>query len=138
MSKVDVAVGKLVYTQWLNERAGIEADLTITRIGLEEFMVVTAAACHTRDLAWLRQLEMPDIPVRWDARVVRYLEYYRQSARGRSMVASWIKKSGRYGAAIRRVLREQNLPEDILWLALVESGLTRDDAYKAWTKDFLS
>jgi membrane-bound lytic murein transglycosylase D len=75
-----------------------------------------------RDLAWLRQLEMPDIPVRWDARVVRYLEYYRSSARGRSMVASWIKKSGRYGAAIRRVLREQNLPEDIVWLALVESG----------------
>jgi membrane-bound lytic murein transglycosylase D len=75
-----------------------------------------------RDLAWLRQLEMPDIPVRWDARVVRYLEYYRQSARGRSTVSSWIKKSGRYGAAIRRVLREQNLPEDILWLALVESG----------------
>ena len=75
-----------------------------------------------RDLAWLRQLEMPDIPVRWDARVVRYLEYYRQSARGRSTVASWVKKSGRYGAAIRRVLRDQNLPEDILWLALVESG----------------
>jgi membrane-bound lytic murein transglycosylase D len=75
-----------------------------------------------RDLGWLRQLEMPDIPVRWDARVVRYLEYYRASPRGRALVASWIKKSGRYGAAIRRVLREQNLPEDILWLALVESG----------------
>jgi 4-methylaminobutanoate oxidase (formaldehyde-forming) len=54
VSKVDVAPGKLVYTQWLNERAGIEADLTITRLAEQEFMVVTAAACQTRDLAWLR------------------------------------------------------------------------------------
>ena len=38
------------------------------------------------------------------------------------MVRDWIKKSGRYGAAVRRTLREQGVPEDILWLALVESG----------------
>ncbi|HEY4122357.1 MAG TPA: transglycosylase SLT domain-containing protein, partial [Byssovorax sp.] len=75
-----------------------------------------------QDLTWLKKLEMPDIPVRWDARVVRYLEYYKNNSRGRGMVASWIKKSGRYGAAVRRTLREQGVPEDILWLALVESG----------------
>lgn len=74
------------------------------------------------DLAWLRQLAMPDIPVRWDGRVVRYLEYYKNNPRGRSMVQSWLRRSGRYSGAIRRVLREQNLPEDIVWLALVESG----------------
>ena len=76
----------------------------------------------TRDISWLRQLEMPDIPVRWDARVVRYLDYYKDDPRGRSAIAIWMRKSGRYGAAIRRVLREQSLPEDIVWLALVESG----------------
>jgi membrane-bound lytic murein transglycosylase D len=65
---------------------------------------------------------MPDLPVRWDARVVRYLEFYKNNPRGRSMVAGWLKKSGRYGGAVRRVLRENGLPEDILWLALVESG----------------
>ncbi len=74
------------------------------------------------DLSWLRQLEMPDIPVRWDARVIRYLEFYKNNPRGRSMVAGWIRKSGRYAGSIRRILREQGLPEDILWLALVESG----------------
>ena len=74
------------------------------------------------DLSWLKQLDMPDIPMRWDARVVRYLEFYKNDPRGRSMVAGIIKKSGRYSAAIRRTLREQGLPEDILWLALVESG----------------
>ncbi len=81
-----------------------------------------AAPVPARDLSWLRRLTMPDVPVRWDARVVRYLEYYRTSPRGRSMVAGWLKKSGRYGGSIRRILREQGLPEDIVWLALVESG----------------
>ena len=30
-----------------------------------------------QDLSWLAHLEMPDLPVRWDARVVRYLEFFR-------------------------------------------------------------
>jgi membrane-bound lytic murein transglycosylase D len=38
------------------------------------------------------------------------------------MAAGWVKKSGRYGAFVRRTLREQGVPEDVLWLALVESG----------------
>ncbi len=52
---IDVAPGRIVYTQWLNDRGGIEADLTITRLAEHEFMVVTAAICQTRDLAWLRR-----------------------------------------------------------------------------------
>ncbi|MGI9246992.1 MAG: GcvT family protein [Steroidobacteraceae bacterium] len=54
-ANLDVPPGRIVYTQWLNERAGIEADLTITRLGEREFMVVTSAICQTRDLAWLRR-----------------------------------------------------------------------------------
>jgi len=76
----------------------------------------------TNDLTWLRKLQLPDIPVRWDVRVIRYLEFYKTNPRGRSMVAGWVKKSGRYGAFIRRTLREQGVPEDVVWLALVESG----------------
>ena len=53
-ANVDVAPGRIVYTQWLNDRGGIEADLTITRISASEYMVVTSAICQTRDLAWLK------------------------------------------------------------------------------------
>jgi 4-methylaminobutanoate oxidase (formaldehyde-forming) len=49
-SNIDVPPGRIVYTQWLNERGGIEADLTITRLAEREFMVVTSAICQTRDL----------------------------------------------------------------------------------------
>ena len=50
---VEVAPGRIVYTQWLNPRAGIEADLTVTRLADDRFLVVTAAAAARRDLAWL-------------------------------------------------------------------------------------
>ncbi|WP_426411728.1 GcvT family protein [Bradyrhizobium ganzhouense] len=51
---VDVPVGRIVYTPWLNERGGMESDVTIARTGEEEFLVVTAAVQLIRDLAWLR------------------------------------------------------------------------------------
>jgi glycine cleavage system T protein len=47
--------GRAVYTQWLNERGGIEADLTVTRLADDAYMVVTAAATARRDLLWLRK-----------------------------------------------------------------------------------
>jgi len=52
---VDVPTGKVVYTQWCNDRGGIEADLTVTRMSENEYMVVTAAATANRDMAWLRR-----------------------------------------------------------------------------------
>jgi 4-methylaminobutanoate oxidase (formaldehyde-forming) len=44
-----------VYTQWLNERGGIEADVTVTREAEERYLVVTACANQTRDLYWLNE-----------------------------------------------------------------------------------
>ena len=52
---IDVPAGKVVYTQWLNERGGIEADLTVTRLADEEFLIVTGAAVETRDWHTLRR-----------------------------------------------------------------------------------
>ncbi len=57
ISANDVAVepGRIVYTQWLNERGGIEADLTVTRLSETSYMVVTATATGVRDFNWLRR-----------------------------------------------------------------------------------
>ena len=51
----DVAVpdGKIVYTQFLNEEGHIEADVTVTRLSSDEFLVVTPAATVRRDLHWI-------------------------------------------------------------------------------------
>ena len=52
---VDVRPGRIVYTQWLNERGGIEADLTVTRLSEDDYLVVTAAATEVRDFNWLQR-----------------------------------------------------------------------------------
>lgn len=51
---VAVPVGRILYTQWLNERGGIEADLTVTREAEDRYLVVSACATQTRDFHWLR------------------------------------------------------------------------------------
>ena len=47
--------GRIVYTQWLNERGGIEADVTVTRLAPDQFLVLTAALSTVRDADWLRK-----------------------------------------------------------------------------------
>ncbi|WP_210526776.1 GcvT family protein [Rubellimicrobium arenae] len=52
---MDVDAGRLVYTQMLNERGGIESDLTVTRLSETSFFLVVPGATLQRDLAWLRR-----------------------------------------------------------------------------------
>ncbi|TWF81421.1 4-methylaminobutanoate oxidase (formaldehyde-forming) [Pseudonocardia hierapolitana] len=53
--RVDRAPGAVVYTQALNDRGGIEMDVTLTRLAEDEFLVVTGTAFGTHDLGWLRR-----------------------------------------------------------------------------------
>jgi 4-methylaminobutanoate oxidase (formaldehyde-forming) len=53
-NQVDVPAGRSVYTQWLNERGGIEADVTVTRFGDEEFLVITGHPSQVRDRGWFQ------------------------------------------------------------------------------------
>lgn len=48
-------VGRLTYTQLLNTRGGIEADLTVARLSDDRFYVVTGTGFRTHDLAWIRE-----------------------------------------------------------------------------------
>jgi glycine cleavage system T protein len=63
-SNVDKPVGTATYTQFLNARGGVEADLTISRLAEDRFMVITGSAFIGNDLAWLRMhLQTDDGPV---------------------------------------------------------------------------
>ena len=57
----DMAVepDRLVYTQWLNHKGGIEADLTVIRLEEEAFMIVTGATVAVHDYHWLMR-NIPD------------------------------------------------------------------------------
>lgn len=50
---LDIPVGTSVYTQFLNPRGGIEADVTVTRIEPGKFLVVTGHPSQIRDRAWI-------------------------------------------------------------------------------------
>jgi dimethylglycine dehydrogenase len=52
-NRIPKSVGKIVVTQMLNERGGVECDLTVTRVAEDTFWVITAAATTTHDFAWI-------------------------------------------------------------------------------------
>ncbi|MET0928753.1 MAG: FAD-dependent oxidoreductase [Aeromicrobium sp.] len=63
---VAVDVDQTVYTALLNERGGYESDLTVTRVGGDEFFLVASSATTERDQDWIRR----HVPVGLDAHVV--------------------------------------------------------------------
>src|SRR5690606_29386827 len=52
---LDVPAGRIVYTQMLNAKGGIESDLTVSRLSETAFLLVVPGATLQRDLAWLRK-----------------------------------------------------------------------------------
>ena len=58
-NEVDVPVGRIVYTSMLNRRGGIEADMTVTRVEADRYLLITGTAFGQHDLGWLRK-HLPD------------------------------------------------------------------------------
>ena len=58
-NNVAIKPGKIIYTQFLNEIGSIEADVTITRLTIDEFLIVTPADTIHRDLNWIKK-HIPD------------------------------------------------------------------------------
>lgn len=81
-AECDVPVGKVVYTQWLNDTGGIEADVTITRLAEQSYLVVTVAVSQRRDMAWFKRRVPKDAQV-----------YITDITSGLAMLALWGPKS---------------------------------------------
>ena len=54
-ANLSVDIGKIVYTQFLNSKGGIEADVTVTRLSETIYLIVTPAATRLTDETWLRR-----------------------------------------------------------------------------------
>jgi 4-methylaminobutanoate oxidase (formaldehyde-forming) len=54
-ANLSVGIGKIVYTQFLNSKGGIEADVTVTRLSETIYLIVTPAATRLADETWLRR-----------------------------------------------------------------------------------
>jgi 4-methylaminobutanoate oxidase (formaldehyde-forming) len=71
-NRVAREVGAITYTQMLNRRGGIECDFTVTRLGEEEFQIVTGTAFGNHDASWIRRhlpgdgsVRLSDVTSRW-------------------------------------------------------------------------
>jgi len=57
---LSMPIGRVAYCHFLNERGGVEADLTISRLGEHAYLVVTPAFTHTHVEAWIRGHTPPE------------------------------------------------------------------------------
>ncbi|MCK4740885.1 MAG: FAD-dependent oxidoreductase [Anaerolineales bacterium] len=62
-NNVAVPVGRIVYTQWLNERGTIEADMTVTRLAEDVYLLILVDKAHTHVETWLKNHMPPDAHV---------------------------------------------------------------------------
>jgi membrane-bound lytic murein transglycosylase D len=70
----------------------------------------------------LSRLQLPDLKIPVTRRTLKYVRFFTRSDRGRGMFETWLKRSGRYQEVIEDQLRDRRLPEDLIWVAMIESG----------------
>jgi membrane-bound lytic murein transglycosylase D len=71
---------------------------------------------------WTQNLKLPELPVRWAPQVIRYLEFFKSDPRGRAIMTSWLRKMERYRAVFETILTRNEVPKDLIYLAMIESG----------------
>lgn len=117
---------------WISERAPVGSRIEPARVRL-----VKKPSELRPDAPWLDSLALPDLPVRWSQRLVDYLVFYRDDPRGRAIMESWLVAQGRYRDLIVSYLRKHKLPEDLLYVSMIESSydpntLSRAGALGLW------
>lgn len=67
--------------------------------------------------------ELDRIPVEINEKVEQWLRYFQ--GRGRPHMERYLSRSSRYSKLMKRILRENGLPEDLIYIALIESGFNQ-------------
>jgi len=79
-------------------------------------MVVRRAISASQEPA-----KVAEIPVEINSRVQKWLDYFQ--GRGRPVMARWLSREPKYRPMVERILAEKDLPSDLFYLAMIESGL---------------
>jgi membrane-bound lytic murein transglycosylase D len=72
--------------------------------------------------AVLSRLQLPDVPLSFSKQTLKYVRHFTRSDRGRDLFETWLKRSGRFQELIQTEFRARRLPEDLIWVAMIESG----------------
>jgi len=87
-ANVDEDEGKITYTQWLNEKGFMEADLTVTKLKSDEFLVVATDTQHNHVLSHMLERQKPADRVCIADVTGRYAQINLQGPRSRDLLQS--------------------------------------------------
>ncbi|WP_434048232.1 MULTISPECIES: transglycosylase SLT domain-containing protein [Sorangium] len=99
-----------------------DAPPALTALLVREFQPATDEDLEDPEGTALATLAMPDLDVPLTRRTMRFVRFFAQSDEGRAVFQRRFRRAGAYREIVERSLREAGLPEDLLWVAAVESG----------------
>ncbi|MBI1921630.1 MAG: transglycosylase SLT domain-containing protein [Geobacter sp.] len=113
--------GKVSQDASLSESKAQES--LIAELEPDDFLDEPSAETGAFDDA-LAQIELPksDIPLTMNRQVGYFIRYFQTS--GRKAFSKWLSRSERYIPMMKELLRKEGLPEDLVYLAMIESGFT--------------
>src|SRR6202789_2835263 len=127
--------GETLHSYDVNARqdAGDEEEKPSTAAAIDELTDLTLPAGDPR-LAALAEKELMhvqhDLPLTVNSAVLQYLSFF-STPKGRATVAHGLDRSGRYNEMVRRVLKEEGVPQDLMYLAQAESAFQPTAVSKA-------
>jgi membrane-bound lytic murein transglycosylase D len=72
------------------------------------------------------------IPLTMNKKVKRHLNYFLKNKRGRKTMQIWLKRGSKYKDIIQNILKEEGLPQELYYLAMIESGFNL--RARSWAK----
>lgn len=70
----------------------------------------------------LSEVPLPDVPLVLNQQVEKWMDYFQ--GRGRKYFIKWLGRSGRYVPMMKQILRENGIPEGLIYLSMIESGFS--------------
>jgi len=117
-------IGETLHSYELNAERSVEDENSGTPAPIDELTDLTLPAGDPRLAAKAEQelFKVPhDLPLTVNDSVLQYLSFF-TTMRGRAIVERGLDRAGRYNEMIRRVLKEEGVPQDLIYLAQAESA----------------
>lgn len=70
----------------------------------------------------LSEVPLPDVPLVLNQQVEKWMDYFQ--GRGRKYFALWLARSSRYVPMMKQILKDNGLPEGLIYLSMIESGFS--------------
>ncbi|MCC7261814.1 MAG: LysM peptidoglycan-binding domain-containing protein [Candidatus Latescibacteria bacterium] len=110
------------------ERFSADSPLTLLLRGLSKEQLEGPDAENQRAQID-KLLHACDVPIDINDRVISSIRFFQ--TRGRTTYTTWLRRAGRYDDLIRQTFREEGLPEDLLFVSMIESGFNPHARSKA-------